>query len=249
MRLAGLFMRRRVKRALRLSSIRRGRSLSSVCTATKIGSCRDCLDRSCRRSAHHQLGIVHLDAAIEALVGSGEPHRLVEFQLNPGACLHHTEPAGQFDGRDALLDLCDEIHRAQPGRHALGQDRRWTLASGETASPLIRTSSITKRVDAMGQERKCDPIVASRSRPTRHPMCGRHPVGKDFLACHDVLVGSAHVSGFCSARTPMGFMQDQLPIKSTRSRRPGMNGFCRCRWSTAYCTTCRAGSRRLDQQL
>lgn len=26
-------------------------------------------------------------------------------------------------------------------------------------------------------------------------MCGRHPVGKDFLVCHVELVGSAHVSG------------------------------------------------------
>lgn len=130
MRLAGLFMRRRVKRALRLSSIRRGRSLSSVCTATKIGSCRDCLDRSCRRSAHHQLGIVHLDAAIEALVGSGEPHRLVEFQLNPGACLHTpSRRANSMDEMPCSTCVMRYIARNQVVRHRVKIDAgHWRLA-------------------------------------------------------------------------------------------------------------------------
>lgn len=38
-------------------------------------------------------------------------------------------------------------------------------------------------------------------------------------------------------RWPSCYPQDQLPIKSTRSKRPGTSGFCRSRWSTAYCMT------------
>ena len=48
--------------------------------------------------------------------------------------------------------------------------------------------------------------------------------------CHEELVGSAHVSGLFARREhrwPSCYPQDQLPIKSTRSRRSGINGFCR----------------------
>ena len=51
-----------------------------------------------------------------------------------------------------------------------------------------------------------------------------------FWCCHEELVGSAHVSGLFARREhrwPSCYPQDQLPIKSTRSRRSGMNGFCR----------------------
>jgi hypothetical protein len=51
-----------------------------------------------------------------------------------------------------------------------------------------------------------------------------------FWCCHEELVGSAHVSGLFARREhrwPSCYPQDRLPIKSTRSRRSGMNGFCR----------------------
>jgi hypothetical protein len=44
-------------------------------------------------------------------------------------------------------------------------------------------------------------------------MCGRHPVGKDFLACLAELVGSARVSGLFARReqTPMALMLSARP--------------------------------------
>lgn len=48
----------------------------------------------------------------------------------------------------------------------------------------------------------------------RRPMCGRHPVGKDFLACLAELVGSAHVFGLSARREhrwPSCYPQDLAP--------------------------------------
>ena len=56
------------------------------------------------------------------------------------------------------------------------------------------------------------------------------PLARAFWRCHEELVGSAHVSGLFARREhrwPSCYPQDQLPIKSTRSRRSGINGFCR----------------------
>ena len=57
-----------------------------------------------------EIGIVHLDAAIEALVGNGEAHGLDEFHLDlPGGRLRHAEPAAQFNRGDALLVVSDTL--------------------------------------------------------------------------------------------------------------------------------------------
>lgn len=43
--------------------------------------------------------------------------RLDELRLDlPGRRLHHAEAAAQFDRRDPLLGLCDEVHRTEPCR-------------------------------------------------------------------------------------------------------------------------------------
>jgi hypothetical protein len=62
------------------------------------------------------IGVVHLDAPLQWLAGVAFHHHLRQLVLDlPGGGLRHAEAAAQFDAGDALLALCQVIHRPEPG--------------------------------------------------------------------------------------------------------------------------------------
>jgi hypothetical protein len=115
--------------------------------------------------------------------------------------------------------------RLAPSRFRQQPEHNETATRSEADEAVSKWRSVKC---APRRHRTASRVLCLRS--TLYPMCGRHPVGKGFWRCHEELVGSAHVSGLFARREhrwPSCYPQDQLPIKSTRSRRSGINGFCR----------------------
>ena len=64
-----------------------------------------------------EIGIIHLDPAIEPHALAGDAHDLGELGLDlPGRRLRDAEPAAELNRADPLLGLGDQIHGAEPSR-------------------------------------------------------------------------------------------------------------------------------------
>src|SRR6185295_4992712 len=125
-----------------------------------------------------EIGVVHLDAALERGPVIVEAHNLCELGLDlPCGRLRGAETATELDRGDALLSLRDQVHGTEP--HCQGQlggmkngagDLRCLFAAGVALEQLARRAVATAmRLDeaTRGLHRRRSPLRRCRERALR----------------------------------------------------------------------------------
>lgn len=117
-----------------------------------------------------EVGVIHLDAALEPLLLARDAHDLGELGLDlPGGRLRHPEAAAELDRGDALLGLRDEIHGAKPrGQRHLGRGEDGTGRKRRLPAAAVALMEGARSDDAVLPTAALGATETVRPAPARH---------------------------------------------------------------------------------
>jgi hypothetical protein len=141
------------------------------------------------RALAAEAGVVHLEAPIEFAPILAPPHGLHELVFHqPGAAVAHPELAHQFERRDVVRGLGEQLHGQEPARKPQlarledGAADQAALVGAVTALPVVQAAALEAGAGAApppsgptkpaGQRAACSAARHCASVPYRHKNSG-----------------------------------------------------------------------------